>query len=486
MVKGPGVEATGVGLPLNEPRKLRDRTLRPNLETVGCAHELGGNAQPFTRLSYAPLHDGANIQCSSYVAYVWRFPGELKRGGPGGNMRPGRTRQGVDDFLRNSLAEIFLIMTRAEVQERQNCDRGLDGVAFVVWLGVVRRPHFGNETVSTFRNGLYVGSVIAYLPQRLPQQEHRLREIALFDKSIGPYAVQKGLALDQPPVLFHKSTEQVEHFWHQRDRIACGQENLFGRVEQEGAELVQMPIDRHAANKSSKKKGMVQEGLTWPTNRTLDSMSTASEYLLAGCANVVERLRIQALTWELEVERMLNEIGVERGWTCIDIGCGSTGIIGPLARRVGPFGKVYALDRDAVLLDAAREYLDREGFGNVVFQQSDLFSNSLPLQSFDLVHARFMLAPIGREREVLEQLTSLVRRGGVVALEEPDARTWRCDPATAEWERIKTSILNAFEQGGGDFNVGGRRGNVLRRSGVDPVSVRETTLTSSGGHPYSC
>lgn len=214
-------------------------------------------------------------------------------------------------------------------------------------------------------------------------------------------------------------------------------------------------------------------------------MWTASEYLLAGCATEVERLRIQALTWELDVETMLDEIGIDRGWTCIDVGCGSMGIIGSLARRVGPFGKVYALDWDPLMLDAAREYVDREGFGNVLFQQGDLFSNDLPPQSFDLVHARFMLAPIGREREILEQLTSLVRRGGIVALEEPDARTWRCDPPSAEWERIKTTILNVFEQGGGDFNVGRRLGSVLRRSGVEPVSVRETTLTLPGRHPYS-
>lgn len=182
---------------------------------------------------------------------------------------------------------------------------------------------------------------------------------------------------------------------------------------------------------------------------------------------------------------MLNEMGVERGWTCIDVGCGSMGIIGSLARRVGPFGKVYALDRDAALLQAAREYVDRERFANVVFQQDDLFSNDLPPRSFDLVHARFMLGPIGREREILEQLTSLARHGGIVAVEEPDASTWRCDPPSAEWERIKTAILNAFKEAGGDFSVGARLGTLLGRSGIEPVSVRETALTLPGRHPYS-
>jgi precorrin-6B methylase 2 len=182
---------------------------------------------------------------------------------------------------------------------------------------------------------------------------------------------------------------------------------------------------------------------------------------------------------------MLNEMGVKRGWTCIDVGCGSMGIIGSLARRVGPFGKVYALDCDPTLLAAAREYVDREGFGNVVFLHGDLFKNNRPPKSFDLVHVRFMLAPIGREPEILEHLTSLVRRSGIVALEEPNANTWHCEPSSADWDQMKGAILNAFEQGGGDFNVGARLGRLLRQSGVEPVSVRETTLTLPGRHPYS-
>src|SRR5215831_1583540 len=72
-------------------------------------------------------------------------------------------------------------------------------------------------------------------------------------------------------------------------------------------------------------------------------MTDASEkYLLAGGAAELERLQLQARVWEPEAETMLDHIGLEAGWHCLDLGCGAMGILGPLARRVGPSGQVVA------------------------------------------------------------------------------------------------------------------------------------------------
>ncbi len=118
-----------------------------------------------------------------------------------------------------------------------------------------------------------------------------------------------------------------------------------------------------------------------------------ADYLLAATTAEVERLQIQARAWEPEVETMLNEMGVGRGWRCIDIGCGPMGIIGPLARRKEPGGTVVALDKDALQLRAARQYAESEALRNVEFVEGDLFTVDLPAGAFDLVHARFVLAP---------------------------------------------------------------------------------------------
>ena len=50
--------------------------------------------------------------------------------------------------------------------------------------------------------------------------------------------------------------------------------------------------------------------------------ATADAYLLSSGAAELERLRLQARVWEPEAEHLLDRIGVEPGWRCLDLGCG--------------------------------------------------------------------------------------------------------------------------------------------------------------------
>jgi ubiquinone/menaquinone biosynthesis C-methylase UbiE len=49
----------------------------------------------------------------------------------------------------------------------------------------------------------------------------------------------------------------------------------------------------------------------------------------------------------------------------IDVGCGDGYFALPAARRVGPQGKVYAVDRDATAVDRLRAQAVREGLDNL-------------------------------------------------------------------------------------------------------------------------
>ncbi len=90
-------------------------------------------------------------------------------------------------------------------------------------------------------------------------------------------------------------------------------------------------------------------------------MSTLSnEYLLARAPNEVERLQKWGRIWEPEAEAMLDQIGIQPGWRCLDLGCGPMGILRGLSRRVGPSGSVVAADLNPKQLAAARELTESE------------------------------------------------------------------------------------------------------------------------------
>src|SRR5260370_37726173 len=87
-----------------------------------------------------------------------------------------------------------------------------------------------------------------------------------------------------------------------------------------------------------------------PVRRRRKAATMRDQYLLAGSAVELERLRLQARVWEPEAEAMRDRIGVPSGAHGIDIGCGTMGILGPLSRRAGPAGQGPGSDTDAMPL----------------------------------------------------------------------------------------------------------------------------------------
>lgn len=208
------------------------------------------------------------------------------------------------------------------------------------------------------------------------------------------------------------------------------------------------------------------------------------DYLLASGGAELERLRLQARVWEPEAEAMLDRIAPQPGWHCADLGCGAMGILGPLSRRVGPAGWVTGVDRDAIQLAAARAYVHEAGLANVEILDRDAYDTGLPRGAFDLVHVRFVFAPVGRDEELLREMLALARPGAILAIQEPDATSWNCFPPRPAWDRLKAAILAAFARGGGDFNAGQRTYTMLRAAGLEAVRLRAAVIALHDRHPY--
>ncbi len=196
------------------------------------------------------------------------------------------------------------------------------------------------------------------------------------------------------------------------------------------------------------------------------------------------RLQIQAQALEPHAESLLDEVGVSSGGTALDLACGPIGVLQPLSARVGPTGRVVALDFDPVEVSAAREHVRRLGLSNVTVVEGDAFHTQFESDSFDLVHSRFLLAPVGRARELLAEMVRVVRPGGVVVLEEPDSSAWSCTPASPGFERLKVAIHECFRLGGGNLDTGRELYGLLRQGGLTELRTRGVALTLQDAHPY--
>jgi SAM-dependent methyltransferase len=206
----------------------------------------------------------------------------------------------------------------------------------------------------------------------------------------------------------------------------------------------------------------------------------AVSYLMRDQSTELERLQLQSRVWEPSGELLLARIGNGTGLRVIDVGCGALGWLRILSRWVGPTGKVVGTDIQSPMLEAARAFVDDEALENVELVKDDLFASASEPASFDLVHGRFQLAPLGRFEEQLAAYRKMVKPGGLLVLEDPDLSSWRFNPGAPAAQRLISLIERAFLAAGGDFNAGRRLPELLG----DGAEIAAEIVALPPGHPY--
>ena len=206
------------------------------------------------------------------------------------------------------------------------------------------------------------------------------------------------------------------------------------------------------------------------------------EYLLADQPSELERLQLQSRVWEPSGRQLLSKLDAESGGRALDVGCGALGWLRILSDWVGPSGQIVGTDIDESLLDAARSFLAAEGVSNAELVVDDVFASRLEPQSFDLVHARYLIAPLGRGREQVASHRRLLRPGGALVLEEWDLASWHFNPSAPAAERLIRLLSEIFAALGGEAGRG--LPELLREIGIEEPELDAHVIALKPGHPY--
>jgi SAM-dependent methyltransferase len=213
-----------------------------------------------------------------------------------------------------------------------------------------------------------------------------------------------------------------------------------------------------------------------------DAMSTDS-YLLAGKDKELERLQLGSRMLEPAGRRLLAEIGDGQGARVLDVGCGALGWLRLLSEWVGQDGQVVGTDIQDEMLAAAHQFVTTEGLGNVTLVNDDLFASQLEPASFDLVHARALIFPLGRGPEQMAAHLRLVRAGGTIVLEEVDTASLHHLPRAPAFDRLKPLVIEAFRKAGGDpAAAAATQLELFRSAGIEP-NIRAEIQALPPGHP---
>ncbi len=110
-------------------------------------------------------------------------------------------------------------------------------------------------------------------------------------------------------------------------------------------------------------------------------------------------------------DRILREIGLQRGQTLLDYGCGIGSFSIPAARIVGEDGTVYALDIHPLAVKAVEKEIKKRGISNVKTILSAR-ETGLPDESVDVVLLFDVLQMVSEREKLLEELHRVLKSGG--------------------------------------------------------------------------
>lgn len=131
--------------------------------------------------------------------------------------------------------------------------------------------------------------------------------------------------------------------------------------------------------------------------------------------------------WQ-KVPDIVAALGVREGSSVADIGAGRGFFTVRLARRVGPEGRVYAVDVAADDLRRLRERADAEGFPQVVVVEGERDDPNLPPGSVDAALIVNAYHEMREHQAMLAGIRRALRPGGRLVIVEPIVESRRGEP----------------------------------------------------------
>jgi SAM-dependent methyltransferase len=167
-------------------------------------------------------------------------------------------------------------------------------------------------------------------------------------------------------------------------------------------------------------------------------------------------------------------MALEQGAHAVDVGCGPIGIMNLLSERVGARGTVVGVEREPRFVDMARAEIEKRSLYNVKVIHADALHKGLEKGAYDIVHERLMLINLPRASQdaLLTEMFSLLKPGGIIALQEFDSASYVCHPEHPSWTLLLKTWNDVFHSTGGDEFVGRSLAHRLQRVGARNVEMK--------------
>ena len=192
----------------------------------------------------------------------------------------------------------------------------------------------------------------------------------------------------------------------------------------------------------------------------------------------LERLRMIEQVFDPSSRRRLLSTGLQAGWRCLEVGPGAGSIMTWMGEVVGPTGQVVAVDLDPKFLSEAKRT-------NLSVIRADIRTAQLPEQSFDVVHARYILIHLSDYEVALTKMVDSLKPGGWLVLEEPDFSASRGitgdEQELASLRKVNQAIEQMYATLSMDYQLGLKLPALMQRRGLQHLTVENDAPLCAGG-----
>ena len=136
----------------------------------------------------------------------------------------------------------------------------------------------------------------------------------------------------------------------------------------------------------------------------------------------------EGLSWLVEIDNpfftstrantIIAHLDLRPGMSALDAGCGPGRLTIPMAREVGPTGRIVALDFQAKMLGRVKLKAERANLTNIVFHIAKLGNDELHFGSFDRAVLVTVLGEIADPHAALREIFGGLKPGGILAVTE--------------------------------------------------------------------
>lgn len=124
------------------------------------------------------------------------------------------------------------------------------------------------------------------------------------------------------------------------------------------------------------------------------------------------------LTKVHQAKTIVHNLGLEKGMTILDVGCGPGRVTIPLAIAVGSRGHITAMDLQKGMLDKTQKKAQALKLTNITFLHAQIGARKLEHNQFDRVTLVAVLGEIPNQEIALKEIYDALKPKGVLSITE--------------------------------------------------------------------